>query len=270
MIVEDNYHSKNINIQYCSASQYKDFYGCAGLKGCEARAIARIRGDYIEDVANAMLVGSYIDAYFSKNVDVFRDHNSFMFKKDGELKGVYNVNNITNRMIARINRDPFFLETLSGETQKIFTANFFGLAWKIRVDFYHAGKAIVDLKTTKSIFKKEWVQQEVNGVNVSKKLSFIKYFGYDIQGAIYQKVIEIATMEKLPFIISAVSKEAEPDIDIFNLSQNMLDTALDSIEAKAYRIIELKNDNIEPIRCGICDYCKKTKVLYSPIFLDEG
>ena len=41
-LAADNYYSEEANRQYMSVSQYKDFVGSTGIKGCEAMAMAEI------------------------------------------------------------------------------------------------------------------------------------------------------------------------------------------------------------------------------------
>ena len=48
------------------------------------------------------------------------------------------------------------------------------------------------------------------------------------------------------------------------IPQHVLDTALKVVEAKIDRFDLIKTGEIEPERCGRCDYCKRTKVLTVP------
>ena len=73
-----------------------------------------------------------------------------MFKKDGNLKAEYVK---ANEMINRCERDALFMQYMSGKKQVIMTADMFGAKWKIKIDSYHPGKCIVDLKTCQSITK---------------------------------------------------------------------------------------------------------------------
>ena len=81
---------------------------------------------------------------------------------------------------------------------------------------------------------------------------------YDIQGAIYQKGVEIVTGEKLPFYLAVVTKEKVMDRDIWQVPQSTLDMALRQVE-NIGRYADIKAGLIEPVRCGKCDYCKSIK-----------
>ena len=68
----------------------------------------------------------------------------------------------------------------------------------------------------------------------------------------------------LPFYIAAVTKEPVPDVDVIQLPQSVLDTALKVVEAKIDRFDLVKLGEIPPERCGHCEYCKQTKILTAP------
>ena len=96
-------------------------------------------------------------------------------------------------------------------------------------------------------------------------LDFVRYWGYDIQGAIYQKIVELNTGKKLPFFIAAVTKENEPDIRIIQITQNYLDEALSVVSANINRVLMVKNGDREPDKCELCDCCRHNRVLKAPI-----
>ena len=47
-LTPENYYSQEANMQYVSVSQYKDFNGTTGKLGCEAYAMAKLRGEVEE------------------------------------------------------------------------------------------------------------------------------------------------------------------------------------------------------------------------------
>ena len=91
-----------------------------------------------------------------------------------------------------------------------------------------------------------------------------RVLGYDIQGAIYQRVVEEATGKRLPFYIVAVTKEKVPDVAVIEIPQSVLDTALKVVEAKIDRFDLVKIGEIPPNRCEVCEWCRKTKILTVP------
>jgi len=154
------------------------------------------------------------------------------------------------------------MKTLSGGKQIIFTVFMFGMWWKVKLDSYHPGIAIVDGKSTASIRDTYWVKD-------LGKISFAENWGYDIQMAIYQEVAFLKTGERLPTFLAAMSKEPEPDIEVIGFTKNDLDIQLERIKANAPRIIGLKNGSIKPDRCEQCEYCTNTKILTRPIHFSE-
>ena len=254
-LTKNNYYSKEADQEYMSVHQYLDFIGHMGVKGCEARAIAKLAGEWEDETTTAMLVGSYVDSYFEGTLNEFISDHPECFTQKKELRAPYKM---AERMIERCLRDEYFMATMSGEKQVIMTAYLFGCDWKIKMDSYIPGKAIVDLKTSSDIHKM-W-QVEDYGYT-----PFTEYWAYTLQLAVYQKIVEINTGKKLPCYISVVTKEDYPEIQVIYIDQLSLDHALSEIEMNMQSVLAVKNGEAEPIRCERCDYCKHTMVLAGPI-----
>ena len=154
--------------------------------------------------------------------------------------------------------DPFFMQCMSGQKQVIMTGELFGCKWKIKMDSYIPDKVIVDLKVMASITKHEWVRDV-------GPMDFIRYWGYDIQGAVYQEIVYQNTGKRLPFYIAAATKEAETNIEVIHVTNNFLKDALSQVEAAMPRILRIKAGEEKPDRCEACDCCRRTKVLTGPI-----
>lgn len=245
MLTRENYFSPESSLNFMGSSQFKDF------ASCEAGALARVRGELGELSSTALLVGSYVDAHFEGTLDIFRAKHPEIFTKTGSLKSDYEQ---ANMIIARAERDEFFMKFMSGEKQVIMTGEIEGVPVKIRIDSYHAGKTIVDLKCMRD-FKPIWSEEE------RAKLPFVEAWGYDIQGAIYQEIERQNSGKKLPFIIAGLTKEKETDLEIISIPQDRLDNALYTVRAAIVRYDDIKHGRTEPERCGHCDYCKSTKKL---------
>lgn len=259
LLTNENYHSPDANREYLSVSQYKDFVGTLGKPACEAAALAKLKGEWQDEKTTALLVGSYVDAHFEGSLDLFKAKNPDIFTKNGELKAEYRR---ANEIINRIERDEYFMKFLSGEKQVIMTADLFGAKWKIKIDSYLPNMAIVDLKVMENINKAFWTKD-------FGYMDFIQYWGYDIQGAIYQEIVYQNTGKRLPFYIAAATKEKEPNIEIIYIDDKHLKQRLIEVEVNIHKILRFKNSELEPLRCGTCDYCKHTKVLTKPIHFSE-
>ncbi len=255
MLTRENYHSIEMNNKYMSNSVYKDFCGSIGLLGCPSRALAKLRGDYVEEPTPAMLVSSYVDNHYSATLDVFRAKNPNIFTKKGELKSEFKK---AKKIIERTEKDKYFSKYMAGEKQVIMTAKIFGCEWKILIDSYLAGLAIVDLKVMADLRKAFWVKDY-------GYCSFVEYYGYIVQGCIYSEVVEQNTGTRLPFFIAGASKESEPDIEIIGIDKLALRNSYIEIKNNINRIMGLKAGKVEPDKCNVCPWCKQNKVLTKPV-----
>lgn len=256
----ENYHSLEACQEYMGASQYKDFAGSAGMRGCEALAMAKLKGEWKDEPTPAMIMSSYVDAHFAGTLDIFKAKNAdICFTKKGILKSSFQK---AEEIVKRVERDEYFMKYMSGETQVIMTGEFFRCKWKVAIDSLVKDTAIVDLKVMKSLADTLWVKDLGH-------TSFVTYYGYDIQGAIYQTIVDLNTGKLLPFFIAGASKEKEPDIEIIGIDNRTLRNAYIEIEGNIERILAIKCGAVKPDKCGVCDYCKSIKVLSKPVHYSE-
>lgn len=230
-LTESNYYSNEADLHYMSVSQYKSFLTC------EERTMAKLNGNYKEGKNDALLIGSYVDAAIEGTLDAFKKENPQIFKKNGEL---YSGFVKAEELVRLINENELFMKFLSGEKQVILTFNLFDVDWKIKMDSFVKDICITDLKT-------------------ARNTEGIPKWRYDIQGAVYQKGVELNNLGKLPFYIAVATKEDIPDLNIFQIPQSTLDLALMEVEESIPHIMEVKTGKIAPTRCEKCEYCKKTR-----------
>ena len=250
VLTNDNYYSQEANVRYMSVHQYLDFCGHMGVQGCEKRAMASLRGEYEKEKSTAMMVGSYVDSFYEGTLDKFKQENPDIFTQKGELKAAYKQ---AEKMIERSLKDKKFQAFMSGEKQVIMTGYLFGCDWKIKMDSYIPHKAIVDLKTSSDNLHRAWKVQDYGYANCAE------YWGYTLQMAVYQKIVEINTGEKLPCILAFVTKEDSPELKLCYVDQMSLDHALNEIEMNMAGVLMVKSGDVDPIPCGKCDYCKATE-----------
>jgi hypothetical protein len=231
ILTAENYYSAEANHEYMSCSQYKSFLEC------EAATMAELKGKYKRPLTKAMLVGSFVDAYFEGTVKEFMDNHPDIYTKKNALRSEFQK---ANEIIGRVKKDPSFMKFLSGEKQRIFTAKMFGVDWKIKIDSYCPSICITDLKVVWNFYS-------------------MVHWRYDVQGAIYQGVVHSNTDEKLPFYLAAATRERVVNFDIFQITQDVLDYALSEVEANIPHIMDVKNGILEAAPCGVCDYCKSIK-----------
>lgn len=240
-LTNENYYLEDANRQYMSVSQYKQF------RRCEAAAMAQLNGEWEFPKTTALLVGSYVDSWFEGTLDEFRANNPEIFKRDGSLKSDYAQ---AEEIISFVQRDPVFMEYMAGRKQVILTRELFGTPWKIKIDSYH-DDMIVDLKVMRSM-------ERVMGK------SFVEHWGYDLQMAIYAAV----EGNNLETFLAVVTKQSPPDKEIIEIPAWRRDELLEEVERNMPRILAVKKGLRVPERCGVCEYCRATKMLSEPIDFD--
>lgn len=248
-LTSENYHSPEARKHYLGASMFKEF-----LK-CEVMGLAKVNGEFEDKKSDALLFGSYVDAYFSGELDDFIINNPDLFTKQGTLKAQFKA---AEDVIKAIEEDELLMKYLNGDKQTIMTGEIAGVPFKIKMDSYHKGKLIVDQKIMKDM-EPVWVEKD--GKNI--KTDFIEAYGYDIQGAIYQfiEAQNSENHEKLPFVLAVTTKEDIPDKELIEIDQYYLDNALDLVKAKAPRFWSIIQGKTTPVGCGHCPACRKIKKL---------
>ncbi len=272
----NNYYGKNANKEYMSVSQYKEF------NKCEACAMAQIKGIYEKPKTSALFFGSFVDElltgtrksqikFISENIDeLFQKSSKFSKVARSDIlafvtenfKDLFQADNkpyaeIVQAVetVARVKKQPLMMQHLSGKHQKIMTGEIAGVPFKIKMDAYQPDKMIVDLKYMASL----------RSPNMFEPM--VKYWGYDIQGAIYQEIVRQNTGKRLPFYLNIATKEKPSHLCIAEIMQYDLDEALENVIKNAPRYQAIKNGEIEPERCEDynCDYCTETAIITEPI-----
>lgn len=256
-LTEDNYYSQQANIDYMSVSQLKDFLECPRY------ALAKISGEYVETKGEPLLVGGYVDAYFSNRLNTYIENTPDLLDKRAKEKVVRKgIVDQANDCINTIERDNFFLNELKGKKQEILTGVINGVDFKGALDFDDEDD-ITDLKVIASIRELSWNDK------LHKKTNFIINNEYDLQGAIYQELARQKYNKRKAFRLACVSKEENPDKAIIQLPQDMLDNAL----ARVYDLIPqfdlMKKGLLEPNGCGNCPICRKYNKLDRVLTYDE-
>lgn len=243
ILTNENYYSVEANQEFMSVSQYKDF------EKCEAMAMAVLRGEWEKPKTTALMVGSYVDSWFEGTLDEFKAAHPEIFKKDGSLKADFVQ---AEEIIAFIQKDPKFMEYMAGEKQIILTAELFGTPWKIKIDSYHLGDKIVDGKVMRSM-------ERIMGK------SFVEHWEYDLQMAIYSAVVKAVTGLDLETYLAVVTKQEPPDKEVIHIPQWRREEVLNNVERAMPRILDVKSGKVAPQRCGVCEYCRATKMIEEPI-----
>lgn len=255
-LTAENYHSREANLAYLSVSQYKSFLDC------ESRTMAELNGTFERDEKDAFLEGNFVHAWNEGTLEEFKAAHPEIISSQGKTKGELKSNfKKCEEMIATLERSKYAKFILQGDKEIAITANIFGTPWKGKIDSLNAEKGwFVDLKTAKSLNDHYWIEQD--GKNI--RVSFIEKYQYFLQFAIYQEMERLFSGREwgLDPLMVAVTKEDPPNIAIISLNDpERLRTELLKIEQNIPRILQIKSGAIAPERCGICKYCRATKIV---------
>ena len=275
-LTNGNYYGAKANREFMSVSQFKDF-----LK-CESMAMAKLKGEYEQPKSSALLLGSFVDEMLTGTKksqikfviencsDIFQKSSKLNKYSDEELAELFKDYwwNIFNEdykpyaeivqaldTIEKIKKQPLMMQHFNSKHQVIMTGEIAGVPFKIKMDNYKPGEFISDGKYMSSL----------RSPNLFEPM--VKYWGYDIQGAVYQEVVYQNTGKRLPFYLDIATKEKPAHLDVAEINQYDLDEALEKVKVFAPRYQEIKNGEIEPERCDEydCNYCTETKIITEPI-----
>jgi hypothetical protein len=275
-LTSKNYYSNGANVSYMSVSQFKQF------QKCEAMALAELKGEYERPKSKALLLGSFVDEMLTgtkkTQTRFIIENRSELFQKSSKLTKFsdeelavlltdqsFNVFSADNKPFAeivqaletieRIKEQPLMMKHFKSKHQTIMTGEIAGVPFKIKMDNYKPGEFIADGKYMASL----------RSPNMFEPM--VKYWGYDIQGAVYQEIVYQNTGKRLPFYLDIGTKETPAHLAVAEINQYDLDEALDVVKTFAPRYQAIKNGEIDPERCGEydCNYCTETNIITEPI-----
>ena len=248
---EMNYFSHEADMAYFSASQVKSF------RKCEAATMAQLEGRYLREMSQALMVGQYVDAALTGDLDEWCGCHPEIRKRDGSLKAEFLQ---ASEMVGRANRDPLFMDYMKGDHQAILTADLFGVPFKAKFDVL-AKDRIVDLKTVRD-FSSVYLPGQ-------GRVDFATAWDWPLQMAIYQRIYELNEGVKLPCYLAVITKETPPDIRIVQIEQERMDAEIAWLEQVLPRYEAVKSGAIDPERCEGCAWCRQSRVLMGPELLGD-
>jgi len=270
----ENYHSKEANLEFMSNSQY------SGFLQCPSKEVAKQSGAYQEGPKACFETGGYIDINLltpELYPEWFDRHRAALVetgclsKRDNAKKNAALVQ--ADAMIARAAVDPVFMSYLKGDAQKIYTFEFAGVIWRAALDVFNSDlKRLVDLKSTKSITDLSWcdwwtIYDKIEeNTPFGKKVPFYEAFSYYRQLALYRYAVEYNEGFVPDCFIAAISKEAEPDIEVLQFDDDdRFAQELGQISLNMPDIVAWKSGETVAPRCERCEYCRSTKKLTGPV-----
>lgn len=256
-LTKSNYYSLEANRHYMSVSQFKDFAPSFG--GCEARAVAKLKGEYGKPALTAFMEGHYVHSWSEGTLDEFKANNPELYSSRGPTAGKLKSNfQHCNKMIEVLENDPLVMKALAGQKEVIMTTELFGIPWKAMLDSYQPEVGIfVDLKALKEMDGKWWNKDAQAYEN------FLDHYGYTIQMAVYAEIEKLRTGRKqwlIPHMV-IVTKQDPPDHEIIYFDYDVIESSLQIVQNNIERVKAVKSGQVEPIRCEKCEYCRATKVI---------
>lgn len=250
---QTNYYGSESNWKYLSVSQYKDFMTC------EAAALAKLKGDW-EPVSDptALLVGNYVHSYFeSPEVhEQFKEENKDKLFSSRKPHGLLKAFQVAEQMIDRIKDEPLFNYLWQGEKETIVTGELYGVQWKGKIDLLNVEKGyFIDLKTAAQLDKRFWSDK------YGTYVSFIESYGYILQMAVYERLLEQQYGKPFKGYIYAVTKQTPSDIAAIKPEETKKEFELEELERSIDRVSDIKNGEVRPDMCGKCDFCRQRKTL---------
>ena len=220
--------------------------------------MAELTGQYRREMSQALMVGQYVDAALTGDLDEWCGCHPEIRKRDGSLKAEFML---CQEMVSRARRDPMFMSFMEGERQVIMKAPILGGYWfKAKLDVLGADR-IVDLKTVRD-FSPVYLPGQ-------GRVDFATAWDWPLQMAIYQRMYEEIEGVRLPCYLAVITKETPPDIRIVQIEQERMDAEMAWLEQVLPRYDAIKQGAIDPERCEGCAWCRQSRVLMGPELLGD-
>lgn len=221
---------------------------------CEACALAKLKGEWVEEQTESMAISSYIDAVVSGQEEEFlqkeiekinNKENSYILLKSGKKTAKVIQ---ADEVIAQMRQDEMFMKYIGGDHQQIMTGEISEVPVKIKIDSFHKDKCIVDLKAMANL-------DLIWNDKTRQKENFIDSYDYVLQGALYQEIVRQNTGKQLPFIIAVATKQKYSQRALLQIDQEKLDLKLQFLQSYLPHLQDLKQGKVESTSCNCCDYC---------------
>lgn len=251
-INRSNYYSNRMDWAYMSATLLKNFMQC------EAQALHSLKNP-VENDALPLLVGNYLHSHFESD-EAFEsfcnEHKSKLFTRTNTLRADFKK---ADKMIKRLESDAmfnFFYNSPENEKEVILDGELYDVPWKARIDSLNVKDGyFCDLKTTQDLHKRYW------SVEKHMWVSFFDKYNYALQMGAYKKLLQQKYHKPFTCYIFAIDKTDSPGLAALEVPFDEMEEQLNVIEEYQPRVLQIERDEVTPVRCGVCDYCKQTMQL---------
>ena len=248
-LTQENYFSKEADLEYMSVSQWKLF------NECETKALATIQEQEDAMYKDAFLQGQLFEALVSGDGKLFiAKHPELISSRGataGQLKSEFKA---VEKAAEKFNSQQFFRNIIDKcEKQVILTGEISGVKIKCALDLFDKEtNSIYDIKCMKD-FKETWDKSEK-----AYKPWYYTY-NYVLQLAVYREIVRQNFGEPTKLGLLAATKEDAPDVDALSFDSGLLDLEIEKFKSLINRYDDIKKGKTSPNVCGCCDYCKKIK-----------
>ena len=278
-LTAENYFSLEADREFMSCSQFKVWDICQ-LQAYHRYVLFTIK----QEDKKCFDEGHFTHAYFESR-EAFRklihdNLETFTYEKGKGLdkKRVFYANyKKAIKACQRVKKDEIFMWSIQGQSEKIYTGEFAGCNWKIKVDFVNdeGNPRFTDLKFMRSLSKREWLEIYIDDYGIAQKfkegefwvkrkmdVKYYEFWDYWRRFSVYHKILSVATGKSYIPILSAISKEDPPDFEVKSFDDEFrINMELNYIESKMPEILDVKLGRAEPKHCGVCAICRKYKKL---------
>lgn len=252
-----NYFSKEAELAFMGSSSFKA-WDMLHDDGCEARELAKRNGEWEDAEKDAFILGSYVHAWSSGDLQEFIAEHPEMFSTRGATKGCLKKEFAKGDVMIEVLRNDPLVQKFRQEAdkEKIFIGQIAGVDFKIQVDILNVEMGyFADIKTTKNLSESYWNE------HTKRRETFIDKYDYYTQIAIYAEILRQnlgMTTYLEPYLI-IVDKQEVPDHAIIDMGTSFIEEKLEEIKGRLPRIMAVRNGAEEAIGCGKCDYCRSKK-----------
>jgi len=254
---DDNYHSFEANKYSMSFSQFKDFILAWG--GCPARAFAKhVLGTYKEPDKDVFVLGNLghkivIEPHTLEQW--YETHKKILFLYGDKEKGFKKTTETVRTAANKIKDAAVYNQYLIGHKERFFVFYLGGVLWRSKMDICGNG-FLTDLKFVRDFL-------DVYSPYYKERVPWWKNWHYHLQLAVYSEAYVQKLNEKRPkaHIIAATKpSKGSNNFDLITFYPDYLQAGVEIIEKLLPEVMEIKRGEVEPIRCGHCEYCAQTSL----------
>lgn len=250
-LTQENYYSKESDREYMSFSLYKN------LKANPARALADLREEYpwFED-NKALLIGQYVHTYFESpdaHQSFIEENKDDLISSQGKTKGELKSEYVSaGKMIKRLEKEKAFKMSLADTEREYIVQGILrsydengeihDVKWKGKLDAVDFENGyFYDFKTVKTLVDDGAVWNS----EYRARINFILNRHYDEQMAIYAELLYQMFGKVFKPVIWAVSKEKEPLVKPYLITQPTLDNALERVKMSQLEAVGYRDGIVE-------------------------